>query len=307
MRVLCVRAGCTSDDGEMFFDGEICTDMDIYFKHKNREAGKAGLCGAPEYVQETLSDVTLQECARRCETDIFCDGMNYIWDGRECQLLATTAATRSDGAHPELPPGSSQCAIPGTFEHFVKVNECDLEPCQNGGMCTPGTRSYTCQCMPGWSGENCDEDVDECQVDNGGCSPQRECVNTDGSSTCAATCSAGFEPVGEKDCRDVDECTTRPCISYPDFIDINGATCEGYSQEEQEGTVMCSLAESMETDPDRTAATDCCVCGGGHEPCAGRDGTGAQVSSCVNTPGGFTCDSCDAGFTGDGDNGCHDM
>ena len=170
--------GCPSDDGEMFFDGETCTEMAVYFQHKNREPGKESLCGGSEFVQETVPDVTLQECARRCETDMFCDGMNYVWEGRECQLLATTAATMSDGAHWEVPHSSSQCGIPGMFEYFVKVNECGSEPCQNGGLCTPGTRSYSCQCMPGWSGENCNVDVNEYETDSG-CSPQRV-LNTDG-------------------------------------------------------------------------------------------------------------------------------
>jgi hypothetical protein len=303
-------AGCPSDDGKTFFDGETCTDLGVYFQHKNREPGKASLCGAPESIQETLPDVTLQECARRCETDMFCDGMNYIWDGRLCQLLATTAPTSSNGAHREAPPASSQCTIPGTFEHFVKVNECGSEPCQNGGFCTPGTRSYSCQCMLGWSGENCDEDVNECEVDNGGCHAERECINTDGGSACAETCTQGFEPVGDTDCRDIDECTTLTFrISYPDFVDINNNTCDTYSQVNQAGSVLCSDAQLMENDSSRTALTDCAVCGGGGRPCSGR-GDHVHESSCVNTIGSFTCGTCGAGFTsvtGDGDNGCQDM
>eukprot|EP01043_Picozoa_sp_COSAG02_P014698 COSAG02_NODE_610_length_19566_cov_39.049622_13_plen_306_part_00 len=301
--------GCPSDDGKTFFDGETCIDMGIYFQHKNREPGRASLCGPPESVQETVPGVTLQECARQCETNMFCDGMNYIWEGRVCQLLATTAATSSDGAHPNLPPVSRQCTIPGTFEHFVKVNECGSEPCQNGGFCTPGTRSYSCQCMPGWSGENCEVDVNECEIDNGGCHPERECINIDGSSTCADTCTAGFVPVGNTDCRDVDECTTPSFrVSYPDFVDINGNTCESFSEVFQEGSVLCSMGGQlpMQGDPSRTALTDCAVCGGGHRPCSGQ-GDNVHDSTCVNSVGSYTCGSCGAGFTGDGDHGCHDM
>ena len=93
-------------------------------------------------------------------------------------------------------------------------------------------------------------------------------------------------------------------ISYHDFIDINGTTCDSYSMEYQEGSTLCSQAQPTRNYPNRTALTDCAVCGGGHTPCTGRDG--AHDNSCVNTIR-LTCDSCNAGYTGDGDTGCHDM
>ena len=37
----------------------------------------------------------------------------------------------------------------------VDVNECNSNPCKNGGTCTDRVNEYTCKCRPGYSGSNC--------------------------------------------------------------------------------------------------------------------------------------------------------
>jgi collagen type VI alpha len=39
---------------------------------------------------------------------------------------------------------------------FTDVNECDPNPCQNGGRCIDGLRTYTCLCTNNYAGVNCD-------------------------------------------------------------------------------------------------------------------------------------------------------
>ena len=34
-------------------------------------------------------------------------------------------------------------------------NECSSNPCQNGGTCVDGTNMYTCVCIAGFSGAQC--------------------------------------------------------------------------------------------------------------------------------------------------------
>ena len=35
-------------------------------------------------------------------------------------------------------------------------DECDNDPCMNGGECMNGDNNYTCKCMPGYAGTNCE-------------------------------------------------------------------------------------------------------------------------------------------------------
>uniref|UniRef100_A0A8C9JKE8 Epidermal growth factor-like protein 7 n=1 Tax=Panthera tigris altaica TaxID=74533 RepID=A0A8C9JKE8_PANTA len=60
-------------------------------------------------------------------------------------------------------------------------------PCQNGGSCV---RPGHCHCPPGWQGDTCQTDVDECSTGRGPC-PQH-CINTAGSYWCR--CQEGHSP-----------------------------------------------------------------------------------------------------------------
>jgi hypothetical protein len=51
---------------------------------------------------------------------------------------------------------------PGAFlftEHvlfYLDIDECASSPCKNGGTCTNNQNQFTCACMAGWTGEDCD-------------------------------------------------------------------------------------------------------------------------------------------------------
>ena len=38
----------------------------------------------------------------------------------------------------------------------VDLDECESDPCENGGECHNGNNTYTCSCMPGYNGTNCE-------------------------------------------------------------------------------------------------------------------------------------------------------
>ena len=44
----------------------------------------------------------------------------------------------------------------------IDIDDCAATPCQNGGSCVDGLKSYSCQCPTGYSGVNCEHAIDRC-------------------------------------------------------------------------------------------------------------------------------------------------
>ncbi|KAI8514118.1 hypothetical protein Bbelb_084420 [Branchiostoma belcheri] len=83
------------------------------------------------------------------------------------------------------------------------INECAENPCQHG-TCENIDTGYYCFCRPGWTGQNCQQDLNECAKSPCG---HGICVNNDGGYSC--TCSHGW--TGQNCLQDFNECTTSPC------------------------------------------------------------------------------------------------
>ena len=41
------------------------------------------------------------------------------------------------------------------FLTFPDINDCNPDPCENGGTCVDGVDSFTCVCPAGYEGNNC--------------------------------------------------------------------------------------------------------------------------------------------------------
>ena len=42
---------------------------------------------------------------------------------------------------------------------FVDINECDSNPCENGGTCTDMEDGYECACESGYTGDECETGI----------------------------------------------------------------------------------------------------------------------------------------------------
>uniref|UniRef100_A0A8C6RZ39 Coagulation factor X n=2 Tax=Nannospalax galili TaxID=1026970 RepID=A0A8C6RZ39_NANGA len=80
------------------------------------------------------------------------------------------------------------------FEDNEKTNEfwnkykdgdqCENNPCQNEGMCRDGLGEYTCTCLEGYEGKNCEFFSRKlCSLDNGGC--EQFCLEEQNSVVCS--------------------------------------------------------------------------------------------------------------------------
>ena len=43
--------------------------------------------------------------------------------------------------------------------HFYAANICDPNPCQNQGVCQPSGNTYLCNCQDGFTGDNCESEL----------------------------------------------------------------------------------------------------------------------------------------------------
>lgn len=114
-----------------------------------------------------------------------------------------------------MDPGGFQCVcFPGYTGSTcdLDINECDPNPCANGGSCTDLINRYICDCPAPFGGMNCEEDtVDECASNP--CRNGANCTDLVGGFECV--CEPGF--TGMTCDIEVISCADQPCQ--------NGATC----------------------------------------------------------------------------------
>ncbi|XP_046380420.2 ZP domain-containing protein-like [Haliotis rufescens] len=104
--------------------------------------------------------------------------MTYILDEIKC---FGNEATLSNCQHD--PWFVEDCGSGETVAVFCQDNPCMSSPCRHNASCTEVTTlNFLCSCTSGYTGSLCESDIDECTLQNGGCS--HSCVNDIGSYHC---------------------------------------------------------------------------------------------------------------------------
>lgn len=98
-------------------------------------------------------------------------------------------------------------------------NNCGSEtPCQHGGTCQSGfsEKGYHCLCKTGFTGEHCDNDIDECTTGLAKCHEQASCINYYGSYICECNSSnVGYRKTS---------CQLEGCQNYKSLTDADRKT-----------------------------------------------------------------------------------
>ncbi|XP_067369037.1 protein crumbs homolog 1 isoform X3 [Channa argus] len=103
---------------------------------------------------------------------------------------------------------TSLFVIDGTSDSLpATVDLCSPNPCQNRAICRTNGASYSCFCVPGYQGSQCQIDVNECISQP--CSNGATCVDRVGRFSCQ--CSPGF--TGATCEVQIDKCQSQPCLS----------------------------------------------------------------------------------------------
>eukprot|EP00064_Thunnus_orientalis_P009275 superscaffoldBa00001166_g9298 len=64
--------------------------------------------------------------------------------------------------HPHTDIYSDKTVLATTSPMMPNIDECQSNPCRNGGTCVDGLASFTCVCLPSYSGLYCEEDTETC-------------------------------------------------------------------------------------------------------------------------------------------------
>ena len=182
---------------------------------------------------------------------------------------------------------------------LLSQNECESNPCRNGGTCFDSFNGFRCECPLNFEGLTCEADVNECSKFQGtslGCQNGATCVNTHGGYQCQ--CQANFYGI---------HCSERhdDCMSASNEELCGHGTCINQQRVLAGQPKYTCICDAGWTRSDSSPA-----CSVDIDECTSKTGTPVcstnPIVQCINIPGSFMCGSCPHGFTGNGKY-CHDI
>ncbi|CAM9726799.1 unnamed protein product [Chrysoparadoxa australica] len=260
------------------------------------------------------NDCTLNICLEGTCTDLVggyeCD-CGGLYTGNNCEVDINECELGTDNCSQDAKctniRGGFLCSCNFGYEGdgvtCSNINGCSPGVCNTGVCQDDALVGYTCNCPGGYSGDNCENDVNECQIGTHNCSPDANCNNTDGWYTCE--CKPGFQGDGET-CTAIDNCAEGTCVNgsckdlgttYECFCSTgwDGTNCDINEDECALGTHNCHpLAACTDTEGSFT-----CTCGEGYEgsgaecidtdECASGRSMCLAGRTCINQQGTFEC------------------
>ncbi|XP_072322792.1 protein kinase C-binding protein NELL1-like isoform X3 [Scyliorhinus torazame] len=190
-------------------------------------------------------------CCNVCRGHDFCAEGHPCGENSECWNLNTKAVCvckngftpiQGDAAHcedkDECANGTHYCHAYTVCVNLPGAYHCDCRPgytrvddyscttfceggCRNGGSCVA---PQMCSCPPGFTGNGCQIDIDECAGGIIQCHEHARCVNLPGWYHCE--CRAGYHDNGSysftgETCIDIDECGTETHSCWNDSVCVN--------------------------------------------------------------------------------------
>ncbi|KAJ1528673.1 hypothetical protein ONE63_007067 [Megalurothrips usitatus] len=207
----CKHGYCNGSSWQCICDtnwGGILCDQDLNYCGRHEPCQNGGTCENP------APDQYLCTCGEG-------------FSGPNCEVVDNPCATQPCAhggtctAHPESPgasgaSGASTGAAAGLHDNGyftcscapgwtgdtcnMNVDECASSPCLNGGTCVDLVAGFRCDCPPAWEGDVCQYDADECLLNP--CVNGVSCTNLVGSYQCI--CQPGWEGVNCD--QNIDDC-----------------------------------------------------------------------------------------------------
>ncbi|XP_053386927.1 uncharacterized protein LOC123542089 isoform X2 [Mercenaria mercenaria] len=269
--------------------GNICTDCDIWKYGHDCKSNCTCNISKSEYCDPVNGVCTCKAGWNgvNCENDIDeCKQENICPDNSTCENSLGTFNCRCNKGYLTMELGT--CKECGE-RHYG-------DNCSEECMCnfyhtkTCHHVSGNCSCIPGWSGRDCSDDVDECTEDSTTCNTKMNstCENSIGSFHC--TCNAGFREQKDMCLQCSDNTYGTNCTGQCNCHAKNSAnevqTCDIV-------TGICNCKSNWKGDTCEEDVDEC-----------EKDGTLCsedENATCVNTVGWYRCD-CKRGYeklTGD--------
>ena len=146
------------------------------------------------------------------------------------------------------------------------TSPCSVEPCQNSAICEADSSAiagYRCRCLGGFTGVNCETNVDDCSFHEDQCNGA-PCVDRVQSFFCDCAVAGGTGSTCEQP---LEHCDSAPCMNGGTCVD---AATQGY---------RCRCADGFEGNNCQTDIDEC-----ESSPCHG-----GQCTTSIAAPGEYRC------------------